>query len=203
VLIVLVVLLPLLDHAPDKQSLNATGFGNESEMACMSDCAFSLVESIPVQLAYPNGSVVHRSTYTTWLDLIGAARNTIEIASLYWTMNREDVYPDDSAKEGEDVFQALVYAGRDRRVTLRIAQNAPSHISPNIDTEHLAKKANAQVSANESCELSVSDDYRQGYAVWSTSSHCCAIFARIIQPEIRLMDKPLRMNGLIRYFSLV
>ncbi|XP_011499625.1 PREDICTED: phospholipase D3-like [Ceratosolen solmsi marchali] len=145
VLIVLVVLLPLLDHAPDKQNLNGTGFDNGSGMACMSDCSLSLVESIPLRLTYPNGSVIHRSTYTTWLDLIAAARNTVEIASLYWTMNREDVYPDDSALEGEEVFQALVDAGRDRGITLKIAQNAPSHISPNVDTEFLAKKANAQV----------------------------------------------------------
>lgn len=145
VLIVLVVLLPLLDHTPDKQNFNGTGFGNESEVACMSDCNISLVESIPLHLVYPNNSVIHRSTYTTWLDLISAARNTVEIASLYWTMNREDVFPDDSAKEGETVFQALVDAGRDRGIVLKIAQNSPSHLSPNIDTEHLSKKANAQV----------------------------------------------------------
>lgn len=111
----------------------------------MSECDISLVESIPVNLTYPSDAVVHRSTYTTWLDLIASAQNSVEIASLYWTMNREDVYPDDSAKQGEEVFQALINAGRDRGVTLKIAQNAPSHLSPNIDTEHLAKKANAQV----------------------------------------------------------
>ncbi|OXU24626.1 hypothetical protein TSAR_006066 [Trichomalopsis sarcophagae] len=145
ILIVLVVLLPLLDHAPDKQALNGTFLGNDSEMACMSDCDISLVESIPINLTYPNNSTIHRSTYTTWLDLIASAQNTVEIASLYWTMNREDVYPDDSAKPGEMVFQALIDAGRDRGITLKIAQNAPSQLSPNIDTEYLAKKANAQV----------------------------------------------------------
>ena len=111
----------------------------------MSDCQISLVESIPIGLKYPNGTRIHRSTYATWLDLISAAQNTVEIASLYWTMNREDVYPDDSAREGEVVFQALVNAGRDRGITLKIAQNSPSQLSPDIDTEHLAKKANAQV----------------------------------------------------------
>lgn len=115
-------------------------------MACMNDCDISLVESIPINLTYPNNTIIHRSTYTTWLDLIASAQNTVEIASLYWTMNREDVYPDDSAKPGEMVFQALIDAGRDRGITLKIAQNAPSQLSPNIDTEYLAKKANAQVS---------------------------------------------------------
>lgn len=47
--------------------------------------------------------------------------------------------------QGEDVFQALLEAGRDRRVTLKIAQNVPSQVSPNTDTEFLSKKANAQV----------------------------------------------------------
>ncbi|XP_058793368.1 5'-3' exonuclease PLD3-like isoform X2 [Phymastichus coffea] len=146
VLIFLVVLLPLLDQKEERQNLNTTYLMNDSEFAaCMSECNMSLVESIPINLTYPNDSVIHRSTYTTWLDLISSAQNSIEIASLYWTMNREDVYPDDSAKEGEAVFQALVNAGRDKAITLKIAQNAPSHLSPNIDTEYLAKKANAQV----------------------------------------------------------
>uniref|UniRef100_A0ABD2XDW7 PLD phosphodiesterase domain-containing protein n=1 Tax=Trichogramma kaykai TaxID=54128 RepID=A0ABD2XDW7_9HYME len=146
VLIVLVVLLPLLDHAPEKSSLNATYLANESVMSQrMSDCRLGLVESIPIGLAYPNGSAEHPTTFATWMDLIGMARNSVEIASLYWTMNREDIYPDDSAYEGEAVLKALLEAGRDRGIALRIAQNVPSELSPNINTEYLAKKANAVV----------------------------------------------------------
>ncbi|XP_023247850.1 phospholipase D3-like [Copidosoma floridanum] len=145
VLIVLVVLLPLLDNA-DKQGLHGRGFGNDSEMSCMRDCDISLVESIPRNMSYANGSVVHRSTYDTWLELIALARKDIEIASLYWTMNREDLaYADDSAREGEEVFQELLRAGRDRRINLKIAQDTPSQLSPDVDTETLAKRANAQV----------------------------------------------------------
>lgn len=145
-MIVLVVLLPLLDNAGDKQNMYGLGVGNSSEISCTSECDLSLVESIPLGLVYPNDSLLHRSTYGTWLELIGSARNSIEIASLYWTMNREDVYPDESASEGEAVFEALLAAGRDRGIAIRIAQNAPSQLSPNIDTEHLAAKAKAQVS---------------------------------------------------------
>ncbi|XP_024936685.1 phospholipase D3 isoform X2 [Cephus cinctus] len=145
ILIVLVVLLPLLDHAADKHLLNSTNSNNDSSLTCMDSCRVSLVESIPIGLNYSNGSVMHDSTYYSWMELIGSAQETIEIASLYWTMSREDVYPDDSAKEGEDVFQALLEAGRNRGVRLKIAQNAPSQLSPNVDTEYLAKKANAQV----------------------------------------------------------
>ncbi|KYM89583.1 Phospholipase D3 [Atta colombica] len=142
ILIVLVVLLPLLDHAADKYSLNATVL--DSESMCMDHCSLSLVESIPVGLNYSNNTVQHESTYDSWMNLIEMAQDTIEIASLYWTMRREDVFPDDSAKMGEQVFQSLLEAGRDRHIMLKIAQNLPSRLSPNIDTQILAKKANAQ-----------------------------------------------------------
>ncbi|XP_015125172.1 phospholipase D3 isoform X1 [Diachasma alloeum] len=142
VLIVLVVLLPLLDHAEPKHFSNSR---NDSEFMCMNGCKISLVESIPVGLIYDNNSVVHKSTYLTWMDLINSAESTIEIAALYWTMNREDVYPDDSAKDGEDVFDALVDAGRNRGISIKIAQNAPSQSNPNVDSEYLTKKAHAEV----------------------------------------------------------
>ena len=69
------------------------------------------------------------------------AQERIEIASFYWTLRREDVYPDDSAKQGEEIFASLLRAGRDRNIELTIAQNQPSRVSPNVDTELLAKKA--------------------------------------------------------------
>ncbi|XP_011638332.1 phospholipase D3-like isoform X1 [Pogonomyrmex barbatus] len=141
ILIVLVVLLPLLDHATDK--LNVTMI--DSEMMCMDHCSISLVETIPVGLNYSNNTARHETIYESWIDLIEMAQDTIEIASLYWTMKGEDVVPDSSAKNGEEVFESLLKAGRDRHITLKIAQNLPSRLSPNVDTQILAKKANAQV----------------------------------------------------------
>ncbi|XP_012223859.1 5'-3' exonuclease PLD3-like [Linepithema humile] len=143
VLIVLVVLLPLLDHAADKYALNSTAL--DSESMCMNRCNIFLVETIPIGMNYSNNAAQHETIYDSWMNLIGMAQDTIEIASLYWTMKREDVFPDDSAKEGEQVFQSLLEAGRDRQIVLKIAQNIPSRLSPNIDTQILAKKANAQV----------------------------------------------------------
>lgn len=145
ILIVLVVLLPLLDHAAEKHLSNSTSYSNESALTCMDSCKINLVESIPIGLVYPNGSVSHPSTYNSWMELIASAQSSIEIAALYWTMRRQDVYPDDSAKEGEDVFAALLEAGRERGIRLRFAQNIPSQLSPNDDTEYLSKKAKAQV----------------------------------------------------------
>lgn len=97
VLIVLVVLLPLLDHAADKYALNATAL--DSESMCMDRCSISLVETIPIGLNYSNNAAQHETIYDSWMNLIEMAQDTIEIASLYWTMKREDVFPDDSAKE--------------------------------------------------------------------------------------------------------
>lgn len=48
-------------------------------------------------------------------------------------------------QQGEQVFQSLLEAGRDRQINLKIAQNLPSRLSPNVDTQILAKKANARV----------------------------------------------------------
>lgn len=48
---------------------------------------------------YSDNAPRHETIHDSWMDLIGMAQDTIEIASLYWTMRREDVFPDDSAKE--------------------------------------------------------------------------------------------------------
>ena len=141
-LIVQIVFLPVLCQAFDEDRSSSL---RSSENICYSGCSLSIVESIPVNLTYPNSSTKHQSTHKTWLQLIDSAKHSIEIASLYWSMKKEDVYPDSSAREGEEVFQALFEASKDRKIKLHIAQNAPSHLSPNTDTEYLAKKANAQV----------------------------------------------------------
>ncbi|KAF7278284.1 hypothetical protein GWI33_008637 [Rhynchophorus ferrugineus] len=139
ILIFLVVLLPLLDHAAEKalQELNA------SNCAC-NTCNLSLIESIPEGLIY-NETAVFPSTFDTWMDLIGSAQKSIEIASLYWTLRQSEVYPDPTSMKGEKVFQALLKAGTGRGVTVRIAQNAPSQAYPNVDTEFLVKRKAAQV----------------------------------------------------------
>ncbi|XP_043266213.1 5'-3' exonuclease PLD3-like [Colletes gigas] len=143
ILIVLVVLLPLLDHAADKYASNGSNAGFDS--SCMNGCNLSLVESIPIGMNYTDNNMILESTYDSWVKLISLAREKIEIASLYWTLRREDVYPDDSARQGEEIFRMMIEAGRDRNIALNIAQNMPSQARPNDDTEILARKANAKV----------------------------------------------------------
>ncbi|KAJ8930749.1 hypothetical protein NQ314_016421 [Rhamnusium bicolor] len=105
----------------------------------------SLIESIPEGLIYSNNSIIYPSTFETWLDLINSAHESIDIASLYWTLRQSEVYPDPSSIQGETIFQALLRAGLDRGIKIRIAQNSPSQNYPNIDTELLVKRKAAEV----------------------------------------------------------
>lgn len=43
------------------------------------------------------------------------------------------------------IFQTLLKAGTERKITIRIAQNAPTQDNPNIDTALLKRRKAAQV----------------------------------------------------------
>ncbi|KAL1130822.1 hypothetical protein AAG570_012063 [Ranatra chinensis] len=142
VLIVLVVLLPLLDAAEKRSALHSAF----QSALCNQNCSFRLVESIPENMSYKNNTINNPSTFDVWSDMISSAHKTIEIASFYWTLRNSDVvttYP--GMKQGEAVFNALLDAGKNRGISIKIAQSQPSQTSPNIDTEILAKKGAAKV----------------------------------------------------------
>lgn len=46
----------------------------------------SIVESIPENLTYPEGSPSHLSTYEAWMFLLQNATKTVDIASYYWVL---------------------------------------------------------------------------------------------------------------------
>lgn len=104
-----------------------------------------LVESIPDGLTYPDGSPSFLSTYEAWKRLIGLANSTINIGSFYWTLRGADFYNHSTAWQGESIFNDLLTAGTKRAIKIRIAQSAPSSVSPNIDTEILMKRKAADV----------------------------------------------------------
>ena len=47
--------------------------------------------------------------------------------------------------QGEEIFQALLNTGREKKVSVRIAQNLPSQSESSLDTEILAKSGAAEV----------------------------------------------------------
>ncbi|XP_061714515.1 5'-3' exonuclease PLD3-like isoform X1 [Cydia pomonella] len=140
VLIVLVVLVPLLDQPNIAPALPTA----PAPLYCSDECRLSLVETIPEGHMYPP-NITHTPTKQVWLDLIDEAQSTIEIASFYWTLRFYEEYPYNSSIEGEQVFQALYAAGSKRNIHLKIAQNWPTKLFPNIDTDYLVKKKAAQV----------------------------------------------------------
>ncbi|XP_031342086.1 phospholipase D3-like isoform X2 [Photinus pyralis] len=142
VLIFLVVLLPLLDHAMERSDVQVTPVISD---LFPDTCKLSLVESIPEGLTYPRNATSFPSTYHTWLELINSTRHTIEIASFYWTLRSSEVYPHPSSYQGEEVFQALLNTGLNRGIKIKIAQSAPNRNNPNIDTEYLVKRKAAEV----------------------------------------------------------
>ncbi len=48
--------------------------------------SLAIVESIPEHLSYRPNSQLHLSTYKAWMQLLGAATETVDIASYYWTL---------------------------------------------------------------------------------------------------------------------
>ncbi|KAK7471518.1 hypothetical protein BaRGS_00035857 [Batillaria attramentaria] len=127
-------------HEPDTDWMMETPAAHQPNL-CKDACVLSIVESIPQNLTYDKEAYIHRSTYSGLKELLSLAKESVHIASFYWTLLGTDIaYHDSSSKEGEDIFYTLMEMGKDKKVSIKIAQNAE-----NNDTMMLAEKANAQV----------------------------------------------------------
>lgn len=73
------------------------------------------------------------------------ANKTLDIGSYYWTLRGADFYNHSSDWQGENIFRNILEAGEKGGIKIRIAQSAPSSVSPNLDTEILAKRKAAEV----------------------------------------------------------
>ncbi|CAG9802406.1 unnamed protein product [Chironomus riparius] len=141
-LIVLVVILPLLDSHNDKLvGRNGTLVG----WNCQDSCSIQLVESIPEGLVYDPYSPSFMSTFDAWNILINETTESLNIGSFYWTLKSDEVYNHSSSIYGDKIFHSLLHAGTERKIDIRIAQNMPSQVSPNIDTEILQRRKAAKV----------------------------------------------------------
>jgi phospholipase D3/4 len=85
------------------------------------------------------------STFDAWSALINQAKKTLFIGSFYWTLRSGEVANHSSSIYGDKIFNALLAAGTERKIDIRIAQNMPSQVSPNTDTEILQKRKAAKV----------------------------------------------------------
>lgn len=127
---------------------------------CTDPCVFTLVESIPDNLTFAAGSPSHPSTFTGISQMLGLAKETIEIASFYWTMTGSDLpSPDGSDWQGVALFNTLLQAGKEKGIKIRIVQSKPD--KPVADTAQLAKEAGAQVRTLDLSRL-------QGYGILHT-----------------------------------
>ncbi|CAG2112046.1 unnamed protein product [Medioppia subpectinata] len=89
-----------------------------------SECGAQLVESIPIGLTY-NSTIISKPTFDGLIGLVSSANSSIEIASLYWTLQGSDVmpHPDNSSLEGTKLLNALIDSSKSRSVKIRIAVN--------------------------------------------------------------------------------
>lgn len=112
---------------------------------CKGDCTITLVESIPEGVEFPAGSVQNPSIYNGWMNLLKFAKEQIDIASFYWTLQGSDTNTSDpSTQQGENVFKQIQVAAK-RGVKIRIVQSPPSEQFPSLDTVYLAQKGLADV----------------------------------------------------------
>ena len=113
VIIITVVILQWTISLPGAENVGEKS--PRPEQSCTDSCTIGLVESIPVGVSYPHGSPRHPPISDGWLKLIDMAQESIDIASFYWTLRGNDTGTDDpSTKAGENVFQGLIDANKER-----------------------------------------------------------------------------------------
>lgn len=112
-----------------------------TEVSIGTDCRADIVESIPIGLTF-NSSIASNSTFDVWMSLISSARQSIDIASLYWTLLGTDVMPDpdDSSIKGKQLLDAIIKS-KSASVKIRIAVNDDSDSENSTDLRLLENVA--------------------------------------------------------------
>ena len=110
---ILTVVLVILQFCFRSNSSSQEQAIKASNTPCSGDCTITLVESIPVDVKFPVGSITNPSIYNGWMNLLKIAEQEIDIASFYWTLKGSDTNTTDaSTKQGEDVFEGLEAAAK-------------------------------------------------------------------------------------------
>ncbi|NXC03571.1 PLD3 Phospholipase, partial [Orthonyx spaldingii] len=123
--------------------LRLRGGAGGSASSCGDTCRIVLVESIPEGMAFGAGAAPNPSTFDTWLELLGTAARSVDIASFYWTLTNEDTRTHEpTAAQGERVLAELLRLPQ-RGVAVRVAVSAPSAKAPLADLQALERSGAA------------------------------------------------------------
>jgi len=117
------------------------------------NCSVQVVETVPLILNYPPGSVKYNSTVHSWEQLLLPATSSehpnVKIASAYWTMLSRDVTPVNKTKleaiHGETIFKLLQTIAKkgsssDQGESLTIVNSYPFGTEEGNDTDVLASE---------------------------------------------------------------
>ncbi|XP_050784509.1 5'-3' exonuclease PLD3 isoform X2 [Gopherus flavomarginatus] len=117
--------------------------GQDPDNTCSDPCRIVLVESIPEGMVYEDNSTVNPSTFQAWRSLLGGARNSLDIASFYWTLTNDDTHTQEAtADQGEEILAELLQLPQ-RGVSVRIAVSSPSSKQPLDDLQALEQSGAA------------------------------------------------------------
>lgn len=127
-------------HLCSSSALRRGGGGN-GDGPCADPCRIVLVESIPEGMSYEGAG--NPSTFDAWLNFVGSARRSLDVAAFYWTMTNEDTQTQEpSASQGERILEELLKLPA-RGVSVRVAVNSPSSKFPLSDLQALERSGAA------------------------------------------------------------
>lgn len=127
-------------------SSSALRRGSGGDGPCTDPCRIVLVESIPEGMSYEGAG--NPSTFDAWLNLVGSARRSLDVAAFYWTMTNEDTQTQEpSASQGERILEELLKLPA-RGVSVRVAVNSPSSKFPLSDLQALERSGAAVRTVN-------------------------------------------------------
>uniref|UniRef100_A0A8B9WPS1 spleen exonuclease n=3 Tax=Bos TaxID=9903 RepID=A0A8B9WPS1_BOSMU len=107
-------------------------------------CRLVLVESIPQDLRSVAGSPAAQPLAQAWMQLLDAARESVHVASFYWSLTGPDIGVNDSSSQpGEALLQKLQQL-LDRNVSLAVATSTPTPAKNSTDLQVLESRG-AQV----------------------------------------------------------
>uniref|UniRef100_A0A914VZY1 PLD phosphodiesterase domain-containing protein n=1 Tax=Plectus sambesii TaxID=2011161 RepID=A0A914VZY1_9BILA len=109
---------------------------------CLQTCTLDVVESIPMNVTF-GSAPLPQSTFSAWRSLIMTASEEIQIAAYKSSLRGKHVLGDSHpfSYQGEEIFDLLVNAGRDRGVPIRMVENfPPKDRGDNEDGKSLARR---------------------------------------------------------------